>query len=61
MDFPVISNEHAKEMVLAMLGPERFKKFETLRDADFQQLSTMATGSVSTLTTREAPSLSLFV
>ena len=35
MDFPVISGEHAKEMVLAMLGPDRFKKFESLRDADF--------------------------
>ena len=35
MDFPIISNEHAKEMVLGMLGPERYKKFEMLRDADF--------------------------
>ena len=35
MDFPVVSNEHAKEMVLGMLGPDRFKKFEMLRDADF--------------------------
>jgi len=38
MDFPIISNEHAKEMVLGMLGPERFKKFETLRDADFSTM-----------------------
>jgi twitching motility protein PilT len=38
MDFPVVSNEHAKEMVLGMLGPERFKKFETLRDADFSTM-----------------------
>jgi twitching motility protein PilT len=38
MEFPVITNEHAKEMVLGMLGPERFKKFETLRDADFSTM-----------------------
>jgi len=38
MDFPVVSNEHAKEMVLGMLGPERFKKFETIRDADFSTM-----------------------
>jgi twitching motility protein PilT len=38
MDFPVISNEHAKEMVLGMLGPDRFKKFEALRDADFSTM-----------------------
>jgi twitching motility protein PilT len=38
MEFPIVSNEHAKEMVLGMLGPERFKKFETLRDADFSTM-----------------------
>lgn len=38
MEFPVISNEHAREMVLGMLGPERFKKFEALRDADFSTM-----------------------
>ncbi|MGA2172775.1 MAG: PilT/PilU family type 4a pilus ATPase [Sedimentisphaerales bacterium] len=38
MDFPVVSNEHAKEMVLGMLGPERFKKFEMLQDADFSTM-----------------------
>jgi twitching motility protein PilT len=38
MEFPVISNEHAKEMVLGMLGPDRFKKFEALRDADFSTM-----------------------
>ena len=26
-DFHAISNEDAKEMVLAMIGPDRFKKF----------------------------------
>jgi twitching motility protein PilT len=38
MEFPVVTNEHAKEMVLAMLGPDRFKKFESLRDADFSTM-----------------------
>ena len=38
MEFPVVSNEHAREMVLGMLGPERFKKFESLRDADFSTM-----------------------
>ena len=35
MDFPVVSNEDAKEMVLVMVGPERFEKFEAKRDLDF--------------------------
>jgi twitching motility protein PilT len=35
MDFPAVSNENAKEMVLAMVGPDRFKKFEENRDLDF--------------------------
>jgi len=38
MDFPVVSNEHAKEMVLAMVGPERYKQFEAERDADFSTM-----------------------
>lgn len=33
--FPAVSNEDAKEMVLSMVGPERFKKFEAKRDIDF--------------------------
>ena len=33
--FPPVSNEMAKEMVLAMVGPDRFKKFEEKRDLDF--------------------------
>jgi len=33
--YPPVSNENAKEMVLAMVGPERFKKFEQNRDLDF--------------------------
>jgi twitching motility protein PilT len=35
LDFPAISNEQAKEMVLSMIGPERFKEFETKKDLDF--------------------------
>lgn len=35
MDFPVVSDEDAKEIVLSMVGPERFKIFEQNRDLDF--------------------------
>lgn len=35
MDFPVISSEDAKEMVLDMIGPDRFKIFEEKTDIDF--------------------------
>ena len=35
MDLPAVSNEDAKEMVLSMVGPDRFKKFEENRDLDF--------------------------
>ncbi len=35
MDFPVVSNEDAKEMVISMVGKERFKEFEEKRDLDF--------------------------
>ena len=35
MDFPPISNENAREMVLATVGPDRFKKCEENRDLDF--------------------------
>lgn len=34
-DFPEISNEDAKEIVLSMIGPERFKRFVEERDLDF--------------------------
>ena len=34
-DFGIVSNEDAKEMVLDMVGPNRFKKFEASRDLDF--------------------------
>ena len=33
--FPVVTNEDAKEMVISMVGPEKFKKFEEKRDLDF--------------------------
>lgn len=35
MPLPVITNDDAKQMVLGMIGPERFKQFETKRDLDF--------------------------
>jgi len=35
MDFPPVSSEDAKEMVLAMVGPDRFKKCEENKDLDF--------------------------
>ncbi len=35
LDFPPISNEDAKEMVLSMVGPEKFKKMDENKDLDF--------------------------
>ena len=35
MDFSTVSSEDAREMVLAMVGLERFKKLEENRDLDF--------------------------
>ena len=35
MDFPVVGSEEAKEMVLDMIGPDKFKKLEEKRDLDF--------------------------
>ena len=35
MDFPAVSAEDAKEMVLAMVGPDRFKELKQNRDLDF--------------------------
>ncbi|MHC4624047.1 MAG: type IV pilus twitching motility protein PilT, partial [Planctomycetota bacterium] len=34
-DFPVIGEEDAKQMVLQMVGKDRFKKLEETRDLDF--------------------------
>jgi len=35
LDFPVVTGMDAGEMVLAMVGPDRFQKFEEKRDLDF--------------------------
>jgi twitching motility protein PilT len=35
MNFPAVTNEDAKGMMLSMVGPERFEVFETRRDLDF--------------------------
>jgi twitching motility protein PilT len=35
LDFPPITNEDAREMVLSMVGPEKFKKVEENKDLDF--------------------------
>ena len=35
LDFPPISNEEAREMVLSMIGPDRYKEFEAKKDLDF--------------------------
>jgi twitching motility protein PilT len=35
MDFPAVSNEDAKEMVIDMVGSDRFKKLEEKKDLDF--------------------------
>ena len=35
LDFPAVSNEDAREMVLSMIGPDRYKKFEEKKDIDF--------------------------
>ncbi|MHC4622785.1 MAG: type IV pilus twitching motility protein PilT [Planctomycetota bacterium] len=34
-DFPEVSNGEARQMVLEMVGPERFKRFEERQDLDF--------------------------
>ena len=35
MEFDAVSSEDAKEMVMDMIGPDRFKEFEENRDLDF--------------------------
>ena len=35
MDFPVVSNEDAREVVLSLVGREKFDKFQQVRDLDF--------------------------
>ena len=34
-EFPVVTNDEAKEIVLSLVGQERFDKFEKRRDLDF--------------------------
>jgi twitching motility protein PilT len=41
MDYPPVTNQDARSMVLAMVGPEKMKRFEEARDLDF---STQITG-----------------
>ena len=38
LDFPAIGNEEAREMVLAMVDSDRFKRFEENRDLDFSTI-----------------------
>ncbi len=38
LDFPVVTSMDASEMVMSMVGPERFQKFEELRDLDFSTM-----------------------
>jgi twitching motility protein PilT len=35
MDCPPVTNQEARAMILAMVGPERTKKFDENRDLDF--------------------------
>jgi len=35
LDLPPVTNEDAKEMILSMVGPERFKKYLENKDLDF--------------------------
>jgi len=35
MDLPVVDNDIAREMVLSIVGPEKYKRFEANRDMDF--------------------------
>jgi twitching motility protein PilT len=35
LDFPALSNEDVREIVLSMVGPDKFKKVEEYKDLDF--------------------------
>ena len=35
MDFPIVTNDHAREILLSLVGQEKFDKFEQARDLDF--------------------------
>jgi twitching motility protein PilT len=38
MDLPVMSEEDVKQMLLSMIGPEKYEKFEKNRDIDFSAM-----------------------
>ncbi|RKY12134.1 MAG: type IV pili twitching motility protein PilT [Planctomycetota bacterium] len=38
MDFPILSEEEARQMVLGLVGQEKFAKFEKNRDIDFSTM-----------------------
>ncbi len=38
MDLPVMSQEDVKQMLLGMIGPEKYEKFEKNRDIDFSAM-----------------------
>ncbi len=38
LDFPIVTSMDASEMVISMVGPERFHKFEEARDLDFSTM-----------------------
>lgn len=38
LDFPVVTSMDASEMVMSMVGPDRFQKFEEARDLDFSTM-----------------------
>jgi twitching motility protein PilT len=38
LDFPVVTSMDASEMVVSMVGPDRFQKFEEARDLDFSTM-----------------------
>ena len=45
LDFAPVSNEDAKEMVLSMVGPDKFKKIEEHKDLDFSLFVLLASYS----------------
>lgn len=38
LDFPVVTSMDAGEMVVSMIGPDRFQRFEEFRDLDFSTM-----------------------
>ena len=35
MDFPIVTSDHARDILLSLVGREKFDKFEQARDLDF--------------------------